>query len=478
MQKQRELIVLVKPEAGLRKVREGFVSVTKTEVSSFANFSKMQGVTITPLFGSEDRLKASATRFKAETQKQLPDLSIYYKVFAPDEQLDSLAKDIRKLDIVTAAYVKPAAEPPIFLKTMVTKAEEPPAATPDFTARQGYLEAAPTGVDAKYAWTQIGGRGAGVRIIDIEGAWRCTHEDLILNHGGLIAGTQSTDIDWRNHGTAVNGEFGAAENMFGINGISPDSFARSISIFGETTGSAGAIQRAAEALSVGDIILIEQHRPGPRYNFEDVGEQKGYIPIEWWPDDFDAIKYATGRGVIVVEAGGNGAENLDDAIYDNPAQGFPTDWTNPFNREHRDSGSIVVGAGNPPSGTHGKTGNDIETYVDRARCSFSNYGSIIDVQGWGWEVTTIGYGDLQGGANEDYWYTDVFSGTSSASPIIVGSLACLQGILIAQGKSPMTTAQARSLLRSTGSPQQDAPGRPVSQRIGNRPDIKQLSSLI
>src|SRR3712207_7066620 len=45
------------------------------------------------------------------------------------------------------------------------------------------------------------------------------------------------------------------------------------------------------------------------------------------------------------------------------------------------------------------------------------------------EVTSTGYGDLQGGANRDEWYIDEFSGTSSASPIIVGAIGCVQGIL-------------------------------------------------
>jgi hypothetical protein len=40
------------------------------------------------------------------------------------------------------------------------------------------------------------------------------------------------------------------------------------------------------------------------------------------------------------------------------------------------------------------------------------------------------------------------------------------------GQPPMSPERAREVLRATGSPQQDAPGRPASQRIGNRPDIK------
>ena len=73
----------------------------------------------------------------------------------------------------------------------------------------------------------------------------------------------------------------------------------------------------------------------------------GTIAIEWWPDDYAAIRNAVTRGILVIEAAGNGAENLDDAIYQAPAPGFPAGWTNPFRRSNRDSGAIVVGAGAP-----------------------------------------------------------------------------------------------------------------------------------
>src|SRR6185437_5652255 len=90
-----------------------------------------------------------------------------------------------------------------------------------------------------------------------------------------------------------------------------------------------------------------------------------------------------------------------------------------------------------------------------------------------------------GGSNRNEWYTDGFSGTSSASPIIVGVLGCLQGILRAKGKIPLSPRRVKELFRSTGSPQQDGPGftdpagkvhsdRTRNQRIGNRPDLRQL----
>ncbi len=466
-----ELVVVVRPEAGLRAAREGLTA----EVADTKPIEDALGAraTLTPLFGaSEERLRYEASAVAAYTDVPVPDLSVYYRVEAPGRDMDKLASSLVEVETIEAAYVKPPAEPPQFLNEMAAAPEEAPPITADFTARQGYLDPAPGGIDARFAWTIPGGRGAGVGIIDIEGAWRFSHEDLLLNQGGVISGVQSTDIDWRNHGTAVVGEFGGDVNALGVTGICPDANTRAISIFGPGQGSAAAIRQAANALTSGDIILIELHRPGPRHNFQSRMDQLGYIAIEWWQDDFAAIQFATGRGVIVVEAAGNGAENLDDAIYNNPAPGFPPGWTNPYNRANRDSGAIVVGAGAPPPGTHGRNHGP-----DRSRLDFSNYGSIVDAQGWGREVTTVGYGDLQGGANEDLWYTDQFSGTSSASPIVVGAVGALQGIARARG-TPLTPATARGHLRATGSPQQDAPGRPATQRIGNRPDLRALIGRI
>lgn len=470
-----ELIVIMRRESEVRMTKEKTMkSEVGEDLDQLNEFLTSENISIQPLFGvSEDRLQAKAASLEAETGEEIPDLSVYYRVEAPVERLEELAEKLIKFDTVEAVYVKPPAEPPQILNDMLPSSEEPPATTPDFTNRQLYLDAAPGGIDARYSWTQSGGRGWNVRIIDIEGAWRFSHEDLVQNQGGVVGGTPTSNLGWRNHGTAVVGEFGGDLNTIGITGICSDANVRSISIFGSGSSSSGAIRQAADMLSPGDIILIELHRPGPRFNFAGRDDQRGYIPVEWWPDDFDAIRYASSRGVIVVEAGGNGAENLDDSIYNTRPSGFPTSWTNPFNRANRDSGAIVVGAGSPPPGTHGRNHGP-----DRSRLDFSNYGAIIDTQGWGREVTTAGYGDLQGGANEDLWYTDTFSGTSSASPIIVGAIGCAQGVLRARGRIPLTPIRARDLLRSTGSVQQDAPGRPATQRIGNRPNLRQMIDSI
>ncbi len=426
---------------------------------------KVEGVTVRPLFGlTEDRLRERTASLMEAAE--VPDVSGFYHVEAPEERLEELAESLRKLDEVDGAYVKPAGAPPVedgeaAVNTMLPSEEEPPSVTPDFSSRQIYLNAAPSGINARYAWTLPGGRGAGVRIIDCEWGWRFTHEELVQNQGGVAIGTNYTDD---NHGTAVLGEFSGDPNTFGITGICSDAFASAASF--ATLPTAAVIRQAADRLRAGDIMLLEIHRPGPGASGSG---QDGYIAIEWWPDDFAAIRYAVGRGVIVVEAAGNGARNLDLPIYDSPATGFPTTWRNPFNPANPSSGAVVVGAGAPPPGTHGQ-----DHGPDRSRLDFSNHGKRLDAQGWGREVTTTGYGDLQGGVTRDLWYTDQFSGTSSASPIVVGALGCVQGILRARRQPLLTPASARNLLRTTGSPQQDAPGRPRAERIGNRPDLRQM----
>ncbi len=512
----RELIVITSPGMELRASPEGLASAAGMNVDALAAVLTSEGASMQPLFGeSEEQLRAEATALSAETGAEVPDLSVYYRVEAPEEKMDQLAERLRQIEGVEAAYVKPPAEPasariqdvselvkkmppvevelvpPPRLNDMAAAAEEPPTVTPDFNSRQQYLDAAPIGVDARYAWTVPGGRGWDVRIIDIEWGWNYTHEDLVVNQGGVVAGTNSPD---RNHGTAVLGEFSGDANSYGITGISPDANVSSVSLV--SFGTSQAIRNAADRLRPGDIILLEVHRAGPRS--PSGSGQFGYIAIEWWPDDFAAIRYAVSKGIVVVEAGGNGGQNLDDPIYNTPAAGFPSTWRNPFNTANPSSGAVLVGAGCPPSPTHGRTfqpgWGDI--YADRGRCFFSNYGSHVDTQGWGWEVTSTGYGDLQGGTNANLWYTDQFSGTSSASPIVVGVLACLQGVLRAHGRIPLSPARAREVLRNTGSAQQDAPAftfipnmigsgypqnhpvRPRTQRIGNRPNLRQLIALV
>ena len=183
------------------------------------------------------------------------------------------------------------------------------------------------------------------------------------------------------------------------------------------------------------------------------------------------FRSATAKGITVVEAAANGNENFDLPIFNNTGL-------------QKDSGAIVVGAGIPPSnaldfdgsGGFGPAYQNIG--VPRSRIWFSDYGKIVNVQGWGFHVTTLAYGDLQGDASENKWYTLRFSGTSSASPIVTGAVACIQGRSKAKNGAPLSPAKVRQILMNSGTPQEPGPGVPLSQRIGPLPNLAKAMTLV
>jgi len=299
-------------------------------------------------------------------------------------------------------------------------------------------------------------------VVDVELGWTFDHEDLKENVGSLIAGVNSPSAGYIGHGTAVVGEICGNEIGFGVTGLAPKLRQWNGGSILQRNGSmlypncAPTILEIIPKMSQGDIMLIELHSPHPTNRI--------YISMEYWPDNFLAFKLATERGIIVIEAAGNGGTNFDLPIYNTRPPGFPESWRNPYNRTNADSGTIVCGAGAPPSGVHGP---------NLCRLSFSNYGNMLDSQGVGREVVTTGYGDLQRGT-EQRFYTAQFSGTSSASPMVVGAVASLQGIAKSKGRL-LTPKMAREILRNhKGSLQVDGPGVPRTQRIGSRPNMGEM----
>ena len=371
-----------------------------------------------------------------------PDLALYAHFSAagrPRAELVKIATRLNDHPDVALAFLEPVAVPAALgfdaftgaVPAQVAPPGAPAPATDDFTGLQGYLGAAPTGVGVLPMRATPGQRAAGVTVVDIEGAWLWTHEDLPAPFAAL--GVPIEDLAWRNHGTAVLGEMRGGDNGFGVTGIAPDLAVGGSSIGGSNT--AAALAAALEVLSPGDLILIELHAPGPN---ADGNGQFGYLPMEYWQDNFDAIRLATSRGILVCEAAGNGYQNLDGEEY-----------LGLFDRQVRDSGAIMCGA---------TAGSDL------LAADFSNHGERVDLNGWGWYVTTCGYGDLAG-TLEPGFYTGQFSGTSSASPIVTGSVASLQGMVRQLHGFDLDARLARDLLRQTGTPLSGG------HLIGTRPDL-------
>jgi len=384
---------------------------------------------------SEQELEMAKTVYEAASGAQLADMNLYYRIDVRDNATaEQLANNLNKLDVVELAYIEPVPEPAGDI--------DPP--TPNYEPFQSYLHMAPGGVDADYANTLPGGDGAGVKIVDIEFGWNVTHEDLDRAVGGIIVGGGGPD----DHGTAVLGEMIAGDNGYGVTGICPGANVGMVSV--ATLSVSEAIMTAIDNSSRGDLMLIELHAPGPHYNFEVRSDQLGYVCMEYWQANFDAIQYAWAKGTIVVEAAGNGAENFDNQ----------TIYEQAFDTTYRNSHAVIAGAGAPPSGAYG---------ADRSRLSFSNYGQRVNLQGFGRGVYTTGYGDLFAGygGDIDQYYTAYFSGTSSASPIVTGSIACLQGYYKATYGVPLTSDIARAVFNATGSVQQGD----TTQHIGPRPNL-------
>ncbi len=322
----------------------------------------------------------------------------------------------------------------------------------DFTPNQNYLDpgySIPTGVDARYAWTQTGGDGSGVTICDLEYSWNYNHSDVSGALGSQINLNVADPFADTNHGTAVIGELVSDANGWGTTGVSYGANLMTCGTYyglpSPTWNIAGAIAIAATNLSNGDVMLLEQ-----QWNYSG---STGYVPVEWYPHTtpaaqtltavYAAIQNAVGNGISVVEAGGNGGINTDTMTW------------------YGNSGAVIVGAGGAYLGGTYPNGN-------LQKLGFSSYGSRFDLQGWGENVITTGYGDRHSSEGVNLWYTSTFSGTSSASPNVAGAIACMNGYYAANvSTTPMTPAAIRNTLVSTGTAQ----ATPPAGNIGPRPDL-------
>lgn len=390
---------------------------------------------------TEDKLTEYRNKAQQTLGKAVADLNTQLEFILPPGLDAATACDLlNQLAIVEIAEPMPA--------PMV------PPLPPNYQSAQGYLATPTTGIGATDAWNVLAATGAGVKIVDVEYSWNNAHQDLPVVT--LIGPTPVDPFADNNHGTAVIGEMASKNNGWGTTGA---AYNATIYFSAANTSSgynvASAITRTFSSLSPGDIILIEQQMAGPLYTGSPPGTQTGLIPVEWFSGTYNAIVTAVGNGITVVEAAGNGSQNLDAAVYSTGNGGH---W--PFLAQN-DSGAIIVGAGAAAVGG---------SSTARSRLWFSNYGATLDLQGWGEAVVTTGYGDRYSSEGINLRYTSDFGGTSSASPIVASACALLQEAYRDRLGTTLQPQAMRLTLRQTGSGQTSGTY-PATQNIGPLPNV-------
>ncbi|QWH69694.1 hypothetical protein EXW41_28740 (plasmid) [Bacillus wiedmannii] len=407
-------------------------------------FSENTELTLNRLFSSVNPIEIEklSVQSKSVVNESANNLLNYYIVQAPNNiEIELLLKKFETSPLVEEAYIqeKQILTPP---EIQLPNLSVNPYDDPRFK-NQGYLEAAPKGINASHAWSIKGGDGKDTTFVDMEYGWLLNHEDLVNKNIKLMSGQNISQH--RAHGTSVLGIVSSEDNQIGNIGIAPKANVKVISQIRDNGiyNTADAILSAVHNLQAGDILLLEAQAA-----YDGYGDK--YLPVEVHPDIFDAIRVGADKGIIIIEAGANGSNDLDNFKDRNGKK-----ILNRNSPDFKDSGAIMVGAGS--------------STVPHKRLWFSNYGSRLDVYGWGENVDTTSANPSQNTTN---LYTSTFSGTSSASPIIAGAATSIQGIAKEHRGSPYTPAELRNILSNpnTGTKSQD----PWNDRIGVLPDLKSI----
>ncbi|MBK5503176.1 MULTISPECIES: S8 family peptidase [unclassified Bacillus (in: firmicutes)] len=444
----KQLILKFKNEANLpyQDGIEKFIKEEKQDPELIGILAEYPNVTINRLFSSLNpkEIKNLGKEIKDSDHISSNLLNYYIVETQGDIDVQALLVQFEKSSLVETAYLQEEEAPP---EERLSNLSINPYDEPRLT-RQGYLEPAPLGINAPYAWSIKGGDGKGTTFVDMEYGWLFSHEDLVNQKIELMSGQNKSEH--HDHGTSVLGIVSAEDNNIGGIGIAPKAKVKVVSQIRDNGmyNTADAILSAVNNMQAGDILLLEAQA-----TYEGYGD-KNYLPVEVKPDIFDAIRLGTNKGIIIIEAGANGGNDLDQFRDRNGKQVL-----NRNSPDFKDSGAIMVGAAS--------------ARVPHKRSYFSNYGSRVDVYGWGNAVDTT---DAKPREFMKNLYTSSFSGTSSASPIIAGAAASIQGITKTNLGKVYTPSQLRDILSdpSTGTKSND----PASDKIGVLPDLKAIVSKL
>lgn len=402
------------------------------------------GIELSPVFTylKSDQMRELVARASEMDPTYKPvDFSVFFYVDTPaGTDLLTLVKVLLRWETIREAYIDQAGPDPV-----VNAANDPR------WANQGYLDPAPDGIDAEYAWGFVGGDGAGQRFIDLERGWTLDHEDLVAHGATLLHGTLLNSS--RDHGTSVLGEVCAVDNAIGCVGIVPNI--DSVDVVSYSSSSrVNAILAAITNLDFGNVLLLEAQVWLNGTNL--LG------PIEAYDAEYEAIRLATALGIVVVEAGGNGTNNgsappLNMDTY-TTLSGLAILNRDPLNTDFRDSGAIIVTAAT--------------STAPHTRLAYGPHGARIDCFAWAQNINTL----ASNSSGSTTMYKTGFSGTSGASPIITGAALAVQGRAEAQLGFRFSPRQLRAILSdpATGTP----PAATETTAIGVMPNLRGIFDTV
>ncbi len=361
----------------------------------------------------------------------------WYRIWCPPGlDYERIAKAVREWPGVRRAYVEG-----------VPRLPGPPAEPR--AHRQGYLDPAPAGIDAYAAWRVA--TGAGVGFVDLEADWQLNHVEFPASISKIWGDFSGVD-QHKGHGTNTLGVVIAQHDGQGIAGLAPDANSRVVShcFLGSLYHTTEAIRKAARTMNRGDVLLLEVEvyrliRPEP------LGGETAF-PAEVDLVVFQMILNVVSRGIVVVQAAGNGTRDLD----------LQEDETGAkiFDRWFRDSGAILVAAG-----------NSTDTAPPRAPYSTTNFGTRVDCFAWGEGVYTSGYN----GPSITNHYISNFTGTSAAAAIVAGAALLLQSWKKSDGGAAYSPLELRAKLADQTPNVNTASAHGVAtDKIGVMPNLAKL----
>ena len=201
------------------RLRGGLLTEVGTPLSAvtplldtYAEASVQRAFTTSEEILAENKLVAESL-----SGKEMADLNNYYLITFPTaaDEVVELANDLLALDVVEIAYFPAQAEEP------GAECVDLSPTTSSYEGMQSYLDPAPVGVDADFAkaYHAAGGGNPSYWITDLEWGWCLDHEDLDIDATDVLNGNTGSA---RDHGTAVLGIYGACDNGFGVEGITPN----------------------------------------------------------------------------------------------------------------------------------------------------------------------------------------------------------------------------------------------------------------